>query len=348
MAGHRVESQAYRCCSGAASEQISIVIATAMDDQTQDRTIRESPHAAFIPPRATAAIPCLTVISGGKDERVCTLPPGQVTVIGRGADADLTLEDPRISRRHARITTNSKGVPVLEDLGSSNGTFVNGSRIQRQELKEGDTLQFGSAAILKFSYQNEAEQGVQQALADRAIKDGLTGIYTEQYLLDRIGTEYAYARRHKSDLALLMFEADGLRKVKAAHGGSACKFVLKELAGLVKQALRTEDVFARYGETAFVILARDIADAGALVLAQRLRRAVKAHKFAFQKKRIPVTISVGMATGSDKAKKPAKLIKIAEKYLHRAQTVENSIGGSAVKALVQRDEKNSTVTIRYS
>jgi diguanylate cyclase (GGDEF)-like protein len=319
-----------------------------MDDQTQDRTIRESPHASLMPSVATAAVPSLTVISGGTGKRVCTLPPGQATVIGRGTDADLRLEDCRVSREHAKITIDSKGTPVLEDLGSANGTFVNGSRIQRQELKEGDQLQFGSGAIMKFSYQNAAEQGVQQELVDLAIKDGLTEIYTEQYLLDRIGTEYAYARRHKSDLALLMFEADDLKKVRAAHGTSACEFVLKELASLVRQALRTEDVFARYGETAFVVLARGITDAGALVVAQRLRRAIKSHKFAFEKIRIPVTISVGMATGSDQAKKPAKLIQIAEKYLRRAQTAKNSIGGRAVKTLVQRDEKNSAVTIRYS
>jgi diguanylate cyclase (GGDEF)-like protein len=279
---------------------------------------------------------------------VCTLSPGQATVIGRGADADLPLEDRRVSREHAKITIDSKGTPVLEDLGSSNGTFLNGSPIRRHKLKEGDKLQLGSGAILKFSYQNEVEQGVQQELADRAIKDGLTEIYTEQYLLDRIGTEFAYALRHKSDLALLMFEADDLKNVRATHGTSACEFVLKELASLVKQALRTEDVFARYGETAFVVLTRDITDAGALVLAQRLRRGIKSHNFAFQKTRIPVTISIGMATGSDKAKKPAKLIQIAEKYLRRAQAAKNSIGGRAVKTLVQRDEKNSSVTIRYS
>ncbi len=319
-----------------------------MDDQTQDRTIRESPHASLTPAVATATSPRLTVISGGTVGRVCTLSPGQATVIGRGADADLPLEDRRVSREHAKITIDSKGTPVLEDLGSSNGTFLNGSPIRRQELKEGDKLQLGSGAILKFSYQNEVEQGVQQELADRAIKDGLTEIYTEQYLLDRIGTEFAYALRHKSDLALLMFEADDLKNVRATHGTPACEFILKELASLVKQALRAEDVFARYGETAFVVLTRDITDAGALVLAQRLRRGIKSHNFAFQKTRIPVTISVGMATGSDKAKKPAKLIQIAEKYLRRAQAAKNSIAGRAVKTLVQRDEKNSSVTIRYS
>ncbi len=319
-------------------------MATAMDDLTQDKTIVEDPHASLMPAAATAASPCLTVISGGTAGKVHTLPLGQATVMGRGVDANLQLQDARISRRHAKITIDSKGTAVLEDLGSSNGTFLNGSRIQRQKLKEGDKLQLGSGTILKFSYQNEAEQVVQRELADRAIKDGLTEIYTEQYLLDRIGNEYAYALRHKTDLALLMFEVDDFKNVKGAHG----ELVLKELVSLVKRALRAEDVFARYGETAFVVLVRGIPDAGALVLAQRLRRAIKSHNFVFQRTQIPITISIGMATVSDKAEKPAKLIQIAEKYLHRAQRAKNSIGGLAVKTLVERNDKNSSVTIRYS
>ncbi|MDX1487067.1 MAG: GGDEF domain-containing protein [Acidiferrobacterales bacterium] len=319
-----------------------------MDDRTQDMTIRESPRALRRLPVATAASPCLTVISGGTPGKVYALTLGQATVIGRGADADVVVGDPRVSRQHARVTIDANGTAVLEDLGSSNGTFLNGSRIRRQELKEGDQLQLGSGTILKFSYQNAVEQEIHRDLADRAIKDGLTDIYTEQYFLDRINTEFAYAIRHKSDLALLMFQADDLNNVRATHGAQACEFLLKELASLVKQALRAEDVFARYSETAFVVLVREIADPGVLVLAQRLRRAIKAHSFVFQEAPVPVTISIGMATGSDKAKKPAKLIEIAEKYLRRAQRAKNSIGGRAVKTLVQRDEKNSSVTIRYN
>jgi two-component system cell cycle response regulator len=316
-----------------------------MNDSTDDRTILEKARASRKPAAATAGSPCLTVIAGGTVGKVHSLPLGKATVIGRASETDLPIEDGRVSRRHAKISVDAKGTAMVEDLGSSNGTFVNGARVQRQQLKEGDKLQFGPGPILKFSYQSEAEQ---KELAGRAIKDPLTDIYTEQYLLDRIDTEYAYARRHKTELALLMLEADDFQSIASAHGASAGEHVLKELANLVKHALRAEDVLARYGEIAFAVLARDVPDAGALIVAQRLRRAAKAHNFVFGKTQIPVTISIGMATASDDAKTPAKLIDIAEKYLRRAQAAKNSIGGKAVKALVQRDDNNSAVTIRYS
>ena len=319
-----------------------------MDDLTQDRTIVEEPHEWLMPAAAMPGSPCLTVISGATVGKVHALPLGRAIVMGRGADTDLPIADGSVSRRHAKLTIDSKGASVLEDLGSSNGTFVNGSRIQRQELKEGDHLQLGSGTVLKFSYQNEVEQEVQQELADRGIKDRLTGIYTEQYLLDRIDNEFAYALRHKTDLALLMFEIDDFKSIKGAHGTAGCELVFKELTSLVKRALRAEDVFARYNKTALAILTRGIPDAGVLVVAQRLRRAIKSHNFAFQNAQIPVTISIGMVTGSDQAKNPAKLIEIAEKYLRRAQKAKNSIGGLAVKTLVERGDKNSAITIRYT
>lgn len=77
--------------------------------------------------------------------------PGEVTplsadvVIGRDDSAcDLLLDSDLTSRRHARIVTDPQGNSLLTDLGSSNGTFVNGLPITRALLAEGDRLSFGS------------------------------------------------------------------------------------------------------------------------------------------------------------------------------------------------------------
>src|SRR4029079_19838313 len=70
-------------------------------------------------------------------------------VIGRGDKAGLRLVDDGISRDHARIV-NEDGQMVLEDLGSTNGTYCNGTRVTRQALAEGDKILLGSTTILKF------------------------------------------------------------------------------------------------------------------------------------------------------------------------------------------------------
>ena len=68
------------------------------------------------------------------------------TVIGRGRRADIVLAEPTISREHAAIGWNSDGWYV-EDLGSTNGSFANGNRFERHQLKEGDEIVMGRLVI---------------------------------------------------------------------------------------------------------------------------------------------------------------------------------------------------------
>jgi S-DNA-T family DNA segregation ATPase FtsK/SpoIIIE len=89
--------------------------------------------------------PVLEVIEGPDAGRVAELGSG--LVIGRDAGADLTLDDTQVSRRHAHVSTVSGGF-VIEDLGSSNGTFVNGTELSgRTRLYPGDQLVLGTTVI---------------------------------------------------------------------------------------------------------------------------------------------------------------------------------------------------------
>ena len=70
------------------------------------------------------------------------LPPGKRLVVGRGLSSDIALYDPTISRRHAELTARADGVQ-LKDLGSSNGTFVNGAKVMSGRIQAEDTVTFG-------------------------------------------------------------------------------------------------------------------------------------------------------------------------------------------------------------
>jgi signal transduction histidine kinase/ActR/RegA family two-component response regulator len=72
-------------------------------------------------------------------------------VLGRAIDATIVLEDPEVSRSHARITRNPVGAYVLEDLGSRNGTLINGVPIQTQFLVFGDKIQVGPNVVILFA-----------------------------------------------------------------------------------------------------------------------------------------------------------------------------------------------------
>lgn len=71
------------------------------------------------------------------------LPIGAMKTIGRTVQADFMLEAPMVSRLHCRLTAGASDQLVVEDLDSTNGTLVNGKRVQRAVLREGDTLGVG-------------------------------------------------------------------------------------------------------------------------------------------------------------------------------------------------------------
>jgi pSer/pThr/pTyr-binding forkhead associated (FHA) protein len=75
------------------------------------------------------------------------LTPGSVKTIGRATRADFILNAPLVSRVHCRLTAHSATRLEVQDLGSTNGTYVNGRRITRTELKPGDSLRIGRAEL---------------------------------------------------------------------------------------------------------------------------------------------------------------------------------------------------------
>jgi len=93
----------------------------------------------------------------------------EACVIGRGRDADLRLDDTGLSREHARIVVReAAGGHAIEDLGSTNGTYLNGVRVRRAVLGEGDRIQMGKATSLRYSARarlQPREEQVRRALA---------------------------------------------------------------------------------------------------------------------------------------------------------------------------------------
>src|SRR5918999_616819 len=86
-------------------------------------------------------MPVFRLISQTGDQAF-ELPPGRSLVVGRGVASDIAIYDPTISRRHAELTADGEGVEV-RDLGSSNGTCINGSRVSSGRLQPNDSVTFG-------------------------------------------------------------------------------------------------------------------------------------------------------------------------------------------------------------
>lgn len=245
---------------------------------------------------------------------------GNHMVVGRQATNEILVDDEGVSRQHAVVERNALGL-VLVDNNSTNGVFVNGARIQQRHLlQDGDKVQLGSSAILKFSYQDEVEERAQKQLYESATRDGLTNCYNKKYFADQLKTEFAYYFRHNDPLSLCLFDIDFFKKLNDGYGHQAGDYVLKNLAALVQKALRTEDVFARYGGEEFGIIFKNTDGERAFLVMERIRRQIEQYEFMSEDKRMPVTISIGIATLSQQNHpSPKALVKAADDYLYRAK-----------------------------
>src|SRR5436305_3385585 len=161
------------------------------------------------------------------------------TVIGRGQKAHIRLLDDGISREHAQVVIEGNKV-FLQDLGSTNGTFCNGIKVDRKELADGDKILVGSTTILKFTYHDNLDEIFQKQMYESALRDGLTKAFNKRYFTDRLESEFTFSTRHMTPLTLVLFDIDHFKSVNDTFGHQAGDHVLSEISTLLTSALRAE------------------------------------------------------------------------------------------------------------
>jgi diguanylate cyclase (GGDEF)-like protein len=260
----------------------------------------------------------LIVLAGTNVGEMYKIAQAEVT-IGRGQDADVQVLDEGVSRHHACIRTVGKDM-FVEDMGSRNGTFANGQPITQHHLNDGDKIQVGSTTILKFTYHDHLDESFQRQMYESALRDGLTRAFNKKYFLDRMESEFRFAKRHRVPLSLILFDIDHFKRINDAHGHLAGDYVLSNLSKRVHDSIRNEDVFARYGGEEFVVICRAVEIEHAIMFADRLRRSIETTEFRYDQRLIPVTVSLGVAAlPHEHIHEPLGLISAADAALYAAK-----------------------------
>lgn len=214
------------------------------------------------------------------------------TTIGRSREADITLDDERVSRIHCTVEWKGKKI-IIEDQGSTNGTYVDSKKVNRAHLRRGAPLQVGQS-VMKVEFKNEAEIQLEDSLIQNASIDFLTGIFNRQFFMTRAAEEIAYAQRHKKVVGFIMIDIDHFKQVNDTYGHQMGDAVLNQFATIVNKVKRTEDVFARYGGEEFIIMPRGgVHQKGVHRQCERIRKAVEKCKFHFGEEQVQITVSLG-------------------------------------------------------
>jgi len=286
--------------------------------QSYGRAVAESSNAAGW--AATEANVILIAHPDGKHLGTrYRLSPGEVLEIGRSPELSLSLPDvPSVSRLHARLAHGEEAV-TLEDLGSTNGTYINGRMVHGPErLRSGDRFQVG-AAHFKFLHEMDVEHAYYEAIYELVTRDGLTDVHNRRKYQEEVEREFARARRHGRPLSLVLVDLDEFKEINDRCGHLCGDFVLKRVALVTAELLRPEQTFARLGGDEFAVVSPETDVAGAQELAEKVRARVADLDYRYAGQLVPITCSVGVAGLDRTMGKPDDLYMAADRALYRSK-----------------------------
>jgi diguanylate cyclase (GGDEF)-like protein len=242
------------------------------------------------------------------------------TTIGREDDNGLALNDGSISRRHCRIERDAESsLYVVVDLGSTNGTIVNGNKIEeRYPLREGDKIFLGSS-VVRFSYSDWVDLEYQSRVAELVTTDALTGMASRRQYELTFASMAERAEAEKTLLTLMVMDLDGLKEINDTHGHHMGGFVIAQLAVKIREILDEHGVVCRYGGDEFVGCFPGLGHAKACQLAEEVRRVIQATTLEKDGVEVSTTVSVGLATYPGNCERPSELFTIADRALYRAK-----------------------------
>lgn len=285
------------------------------DEDTLVHVVRPT-KAAEQPSPSTRYL--LLSLTGAELGRVVSIDDTRL-IVGRGAECHIVLRDSEASRQHARILLVAS-MAILEDLASLNGTFVNGKRVVRQALNNGDVVQFGAESLFRFTVTDTTEEAVLRQLYESSVLDPLTGARRRAEVDLRLAEEVSFVRRHNVSVSVLILEIDGFAELSRRLGKAVGNQVLAVVSAAISSSLRDGDLFGRYSGQQFATILPKTDLQQARAVAGIIQRAVETIGIEHKDETVRVTVSIGGAAQACCEPLTApRLLDVAEKRLALAR-----------------------------
>jgi diguanylate cyclase (GGDEF)-like protein len=250
---------------------------------------------------------------------------GWVAQSGKPAIVNDTSRDPRFSPRVdtrtqfetrsilcAPLVSRGRTIGVLEIINKEGGPFTRADLQLVLTLVEPCAIAIENAILFQRTEQ-------------LTITDDLTRLFNSRYLNLYLGREIKRCKRHGIPLSVIFLDLDGFKGINDQYGHLAGSGTLTEVGTILAQGVRESDILARYGGDEFVVVLPETPASGALVIAERLRRAIEEHKFLEpQGLAARISASFGISTYPDHALSPEGLIQKADQAMYRVKEREKN------------------------
>ena len=164
-----------------------------------------------------------------------------------------------------------------------------------------------------------------ETVEELAITDGLTGLYTRRYFFERFDEELQRSKRHGFKFSFLMIDIDDFKRCNDTYGHLVGDAVLKEVSHIAKGITREIDLMARYGGEEFSIVLPETDRAGAMLVAERIRKRIEENIFKAYDEKLNMTVSIGLAVYPDDSQEVPDLVEAADKALYAAKSSGKNI-----------------------
>jgi diguanylate cyclase (GGDEF)-like protein len=187
-------------------------------------------------------------------------------------------------------------------------------------LTDGDRVRIGSVVVVKYVHPDPYEERFQKEMFERTVRDTLTGLYNRAYFLDQLNPLAKTVAENGLGLAVMMLDIDHFKEVNDTLGHPTGDAVLREVADVLRQSARSDDLIARFGGEEFILALPVSTPRRGLERAEKIRRSLASRRFRADNEGLSVTASIGVAFADPgRPRTSASLVSAADLFLYRAK-----------------------------
>ena len=245
---------------------------------------------------------------------------GWVAQTGQPVIVNDVAKDPRFAQRFdsetrfktrsmlcAPLISRGRTIGVVQVINHLHGKFTRGDQQLLLTLVEPCAIAIENAILFQ-----KAEQ--------LTITDDLTKLFNSRYMNLYISREIKRCKRHGIPISVIFLDLDGFKSINDQFGHLAGSTTLTEVGHILTQCVRESDILARYGGDEFVAVLPETPASGALVIGERIRKAIEEHVFlTAQGLMARISASIGISAYPDHALTPEGLIQKADQAMYRVK-----------------------------